>query len=119
MTILESLDDNNIDKIKSFIKNYDNKKNELEISFFQNSSLLTLSRFNNLISVLDNVTKKNDEKYSMKKTTELDIIFSLKEDKLNFTNYRITISTLEKINEYMEILPYNFFQSQLILFFLI
>ena len=104
MTILETLEDNNIEKVKSFIKKYDDTKNEFEISFFQNSPLLTLSRFNNLISVLDNVTKKNDVKYGMKKTIDLDIIFSLKDDTNNFTNYRITISSLEKINEYMEML---------------
>ena len=104
MTILETLDDENINKIKSFIKKYDDKVNEFEISFFQNSPLLTLSRFTNLISVLDTVTKKNEDKYKMKKTVDLDIIFNLKEDKLNFTNYRITISSIEKINEYMEML---------------
>jgi hypothetical protein len=104
MTILENLDEENINKIKDFIKKYDDKRNEFEISFFQNSSLLTLSRFNNLISVLDIITKKNEEKFLMKKTTDLDIIFSLKEDTKNFINYRITISKLEKINEYMEML---------------
>ena len=104
MTILETLDSEILNKIKSFIKKYDDKTNEFEISFFQNSSLLTLLRFNNLISVLDIVTKKNEEKYKMKKTFDLDIIFSLKEEQKNFTNYRITISTVEKINEYMEML---------------
>lgn len=104
MPILEYLDEKIINNIKSFIKEYDDKKNEFEISFFQNSPLLTLARFNNLFSVLEVVTKKNEEKYKTQRTMNLDIILSLKEDNNDFTNYRITIYGLDKINEYMEML---------------
>ena len=104
MTMVGNITEDNVNKIKKFIHDYDDKINELEISFFQNSSLLTYARYNNLISVLDIITKKNDIKYAMQKIINLDIIFTLKDDNVNFTNYRITVSQLNKINEYMEML---------------
>ena len=67
MTMVGNITEDNINKIKKFIHDYDDKINELEISFFQNSSLLTYARYNNLISVLDIITKKNDIKYAIQK----------------------------------------------------
>ena len=61
MVILDTLDKEVIDKIKKFIDKYDKSKNELELSLFQKTDLLTLERFNNLNSVLNIITSKNDK----------------------------------------------------------
>ena len=110
MKIIELLTQNQKKDIDDLIKKY-NKNNEFEISLFSNketsSHLLTLEKFNKLNSILSIITKKNKKEHESIKTTELDIILSVKDDIINttkITNYRITISESEKINEYMSML---------------
>jgi SAM-dependent methyltransferase len=110
MVILDTLDKEVIDKIKKFIDKYDKNKNELELSLFQKTDLLTLERFNNLNSVLNIITSKND-KYKFSNSTQLDIILScktkenvLEKDKKEnvLENYRITIDNIDTINDYIK-----------------
>ena len=116
MVILNTLDKEVINKIKKFIDKYDKSKNELELSLFQKTDLLTLERFNNLNSVLNIITSKND-KYKFSNSTQLDIILScktkenvLEKDKKDkkdkkenvLENYRITIDNIDTINDYIK-----------------
>ena len=110
MVILNTLDKEVINKIKKFIDKYDKSKNELELSLFQKTDLLTLERFNNLNSVLNIITSKND-KYKFSNSTQLDIILScktkenvLEKDKKEnvLENYRITIDNIDTINDYIK-----------------
>jgi regulator of sigma D len=101
MVILNTLDKEVIDKIKKFIDKYDKNKNELELSLFQKTDLLTLERFNNLNSVLNIITSKND-KYKFSNSTQLDIILSCKTKENVLENYRITIDNIDTINDYIK-----------------
>ncbi len=110
MKIIDLLTKEQDTDINKLVKAYD-KNNEFEVSIFSSketsSDQLTLERFNKLNSVLTLVTKKNDDKYAKKEETTLDINMmvgdkTIEED--SKTNYRITISNLEKINEYMSML---------------
>ena len=110
MKIIELLTQNQKKDIDDLIKKYNNN-NEFEISLFSNketsSHLLTLEKFNKLNSILSIITKKNKKEHESIKINELDIILSVKDDIINttkITNYRITISGSEKINEYMGML---------------
>ena len=88
-------------QIDSFINEYTDK-NEFEISFYKDkdvSSIITSERINNLNVVLNTITQNNEEKYKTKNETTLDISLSIKNDKL--TNYRITITGINEINEYI------------------
>lgn len=98
MSILENIQKEEKDKIVSFIDDYNKKTNEFEISFFQNSSLLTLERFNNLNSVLNIISKNKN----VVQNTTLDVILSKKNENDVLENYRITITGLDKINEYIQ-----------------
>jgi hypothetical protein len=102
MKLIDLLSKEEKNNIQGLIDNYD-KNSEFEVSMFSNketsNQYLSLERFTNLISVLNKVSKKSQ------KTSELDVIFSLKtENNKKMTNYRITIDTIEKINEYMSML---------------
>lgn len=101
MVILNTLDKEVIDKIKKFIDKYDKNKNELELSLFQKTDLLTLERFNNLNSVLNIITSKNN-KYKFSNSTQLDIILSCKTKENVLENYRITIDNIDTINYYIK-----------------
>ena len=101
MVILNTLDKEVIDKIKKFIDKYDKNKNELELSLFQKTDLLTLERFNNLNSVLNIITSKND-KYKFSNSTQLDIILRCKTKENVLENYRITIDNIDTINDYIK-----------------
>ena len=101
MVILNTLDKEVIDKIKKFIDKYDKNKNELELSLFQKTDLLTLERFNNLNSVLNIITSKNN-KYKFSNSTQLDIILSCKTKENVLENYRITIDNIDTINDYIK-----------------
>jgi hypothetical protein len=102
MKLIELLSKEERNNIETLIKEY-GKNDEFEVSMFSNketsNQYLTLERFTNLISVMTKVSKKNI------KTTELDVIFSLKSEEMKKKkNYRITIESMEKINEYMSML---------------
>ena len=101
MVILDTLEKEVIDKIKKFIDKYDKSKNELELSLFQKTDLLTLERFNNLNSVLNIITSKND-KYKFSNSTQLDIILSCKTKDNVLENYRITVDNVDTINDYIK-----------------
>lgn len=101
MVILDTLDKEVINKIKKFIDKYDKNKNELELSLFQKTDLLTLERFNNLNSVLNIITSKND-KYKFGNYTQLDVILSCKTKDNVLENYRITIDNIDTINDYIK-----------------
>ena len=110
MKIIELLTPNQLTNINELIKSY-GKNNEFEASLFSNketsSHLLTLEKFNNLNSILNKVTIKNEEKYVSKKTEVLDVIMSIRDSEANtkkITNYRISIEGLESINKYMSML---------------
>ena len=112
MKIIELLTPDQLTNINKLIKSYD-KNNEFEVSLFSNketsSHLLTLEKFNNLNSILNKVTIKNEEKYSSNKIEVLDIIMSIRDFDSNaeiskITNYRISIEGLESINKYMSML---------------
>jgi hypothetical protein len=96
--------------IKKLVQNH-GKNDELEVSFFSNretsSNLLSLERFNYLNSVMSIITTKNRKE--LQKTTEqiLDVIFSIKpksQGENTLINYRIQITNIDKINEYMSML---------------
>jgi hypothetical protein len=109
MKIKDLITPDEANKIKKLIQNF-GKDSELEVSLFSNkdtsSHLLTLERYNNLHSVLSIVTNKNNEK--LKTTTEqcLDVIFGVKpkDNSRTMINYRIQITDINKINEYMGML---------------
>lgn len=109
MKIKDLITADEANKIKKLIQEF-GKNSELEVSLFSNketsSHLLTLERFNNLHSVLSIITSKNDDK--LKTTTEqsLDVIFGIKpkENSKTMINYRIQITDINKINEYMGML---------------
>ena len=109
MKIKDLITPNETNKIKELISNF-GKNSELEVSLFSNkdtsSHLLTLERFNNLHSVLSIITKKNEEKLKTINEKSLDIIFGIKPTEKNKTmiNYRIQITDINKINEYMSML---------------
>lgn len=110
MKIIDLLSKDQKSNINELMRTY-GKNDEFEVSVFSNketsNELLTLEKFNNLNSILTLVTQKNEAKYTKMEMTLLDVIMSVG-DKMNhdlsFTNYRITIDDLEKINEYMSML---------------
>lgn len=106
MKLVEIIPKNELDAIQSMIDSHRQNK-EFEVSIFSSKEtsqdLLTLEKFENLISVLTVVA--NREKVTPIYSNTLDISFSLK----NITNdalttYRITITDIEQINQYMEML---------------
>jgi hypothetical protein len=103
--IIDTISTSEKDKIKKLIDEY-KENNEFEISLFSNkktsSELLTLERFNNLHSTLYKISSKNEEKYKPNKYISLDIIFTVEVPVM--TNYRITITGIDKINEYMQMM---------------
>jgi hypothetical protein len=109
MKIKDLITPDEANKIKKLIQEF-GKNSELEVSLFSNketsSHLLTLERFNQLHSVLSIITAKNNDK--LKTTTEqsLDVIFGIKPNEKSKTmiNYRIQITDINKINEYMGML---------------
>lgn len=108
MKLIDILSSDNKKAIGSLLDEYQKKKDksEFEISFFSNkelsSHLVTLEQINQLLTVLTVITERNKDTL-VTNTRSLDIIFSLREkDVEEFVNYRVTINTLEKINEYME-----------------
>ncbi len=109
MKIIDTLTEEQLSNINKLIKIY-SKDNEFEISVFSSketsSDLLTLEKFNNLNSILTILSNKNkDEKYKKKEETTLDVILSVRGiDNQSRVNFRITISGLDKINEYMGLL---------------
>ena len=103
MVIKETLSNEDIANLNDFIKQY-NSKNEMEISFFQKSDFLSMDRFNKLNNVLHIITKNNKKEYTMTTETMLDVIFSYKNEENVLINYRITITGLDKINEYIQML---------------
>lgn len=109
MKIKDLITPDEANKIKKLIQDF-GKNSELEVSLFSNketsSHLLTLERFNNLHSVLSIVTKKNDDKLKTITEQSLDVIFGIKpkENSKTMINYRIQITDIQKINEYMSML---------------
>jgi SAM-dependent methyltransferase len=104
MKIIDLLTNDEMNKLNNLIDTY-KKGNELEISFFSNSDLLTLEKFNQLNSILSIITEK--EKYKKEVEHSLDIMLNIKQkDNKNdvLTVYRISITGLDKINEYMSML---------------
>ena len=111
MNIIELLTKDESTNLNKLIKDYNNKINEFEVSFFGSkdtgSHFLTLDKFNQLNSVLSKITEKNEEKYQKKSVVSLDIIMHMKELQENAgstINYRISITDINKINEYMGML---------------
>jgi hypothetical protein len=111
MNIIELLTKDESTNLNKLIKDYNNKINEFEVSFFSSkdtgSHFLTLDKFNQLNSVLSKITEKNEEKYQKKSGVSLDIIMHMKELQENAgstINYRISITDINKINEYMGML---------------
>ena len=104
MVIKETLSNEDIDKLNDFIKKYDSKKNEMEIIFFQKSEFLSMDRFNKLNTVLNIITQNNKKEYAMLTESTLDVNFSYNNDDNVLINYRITITGIDKINEYLQIL---------------
>ena len=109
MKIKDLITPDETNKIKKLIQEY-GKNNELEVSLFSNkdtsSHLLTLERFNHLHSVLSIVTAKNDAKLQKTMEQSLDVIFGIKPKQNDKTmiNYRIQITDINKINEYLGML---------------
>jgi hypothetical protein len=110
MKIKDLITPDEANKIKKLIQDF-GKNSELEVSLFSNketsSHLLTLERFNCLHSVLSLITAKNsDEKLKMITEQSLDVIFGIKPtgNDRTMVNYRIQITNIEKINEYMAML---------------
>lgn len=104
MTVKLSKNDNV--KMDDLINKYDVKHNEFEISFFSNEelskNLISVEKINNLNVILMNITKKNEKKYETTHITSLDIMLSVKDE--NLTNYRLTITGITKINDYLKLL---------------
>ena len=110
MKIKDLITPTEANNIKKLIQDY-GKNNEFEVSFFSNketsSHLLSLEKFNHLNSVLSLITSKNDINLQKKTEQSLDIIFAVKpkeQPSMSIVNYRIQISTIDKINEYMSML---------------
>ncbi len=109
MKLIDLLTSEQRNFINSLIKSY-RDKNEFEVSVFSNketsSELLTLEKFNNLNSILTVVTSRNESKYAKIEETTLDVIMSTNDRNRSdtITNYRITIESLDKINDYMKML---------------
>ncbi len=111
MNIIELLTKEESSDLNKLVKEYDKKINEFEVSFFSSkdsgSNFLTLDKFNQLNSVLSKITEKNEPKYQKKSEVSLDIIMLMKEIKNNpgkTINYRLSITDINKINEYMGML---------------
>ena len=109
MKIIDLLSRGELDSIEKLIQDYV-KDDEFEVSVLStkdsSANLLTLEKFNNLNNILSIVTQKNEEQYKKINEITLDIILVMKNlSKPDIsTTYRITISGLEKINEYMTML---------------
>jgi len=113
MKIKDLLTKDEVANIQQLINDY-GKNNEFEVSFFSNKEtsgdLLTLEKFLHLNNVLSIVTAKNDVKLQKTQEQMLDVIFSIKNgDKAQgntqpLINYRVQISGVEKVNEYMSML---------------
>jgi len=110
MKIKDLITPDEANNIKKLIQDY-GKNNEFEVSFFSNketsSHLLSLERFNHLNSVLSIVTAKNDDKLKKSSEVSLDIIFAVRpkvQASDSIVNYRIQVSSMDKINEYMSML---------------
>lgn len=103
MKIIDLLTNDERNRLNKLVDSY-KKGDELEVSFFNNSDLLTLEKFNQLSSILSIISEK--EKYKRESEHTLDIMLSIKpkEDNNTLTVYRITIAGLSKINEYMSML---------------
>ena len=103
MKIIDLLTNDEKSKLNKLVDSY-KKGDELEVSFFNNSDLLTLERFNQLSSILSIISEK--EKYKKEIEHTLDIMLNIKSKEGNdiLTVYRITITGLSKINEYMSML---------------
>ena len=76
MKIIDLLTNDEMNKLNNLIDTY-KKGNELEISFFSNSDLLTLEKFNQLNSILSIITEK--EKYKKEVEHSLDIMLNIKQ----------------------------------------
>jgi hypothetical protein len=110
MKIKDLITPDEANNIKKLIQDY-GKNNEFEVSFFSNretsSHLLSLERFNHLNSVLSIITAKNEEKLQKITQPSLDIIFAVRpktQPSDSIVNYRIQVSSMDKINEYMSML---------------
>lgn len=107
MKIIDLLTKDQNDAIDKLLKSYV-KGNEFEVGLFSSKEtsnhLLTLEKFNNLNSILTIITEKNEIQYKKQTSQTLDISMSLKNSTESITNYRITISGINKINEYMSML---------------
>jgi SAM-dependent methyltransferase len=108
MKIIDLLTIDEKSNINKLINSY-GKNDEFEISLFSNketsNNLLTLEKFIHLNSVLSLVTK--NEKIQKTSEVTLDVILSIKnlqQETDTLTNYRIQISGIDKINEYMSML---------------
>ena len=112
MKLVDILTNEDKTKIEKLVEQYKASKNsEFEISFFSNqalsSHLVTLEQINQLNSVLNIISSRNGDS-KIEHTKTLDVLLSLKEhNSENFTNYRVTINTTEKINEYMTMLHHR------------
>ena len=105
MSIIDLILKSDKENIQKLITDYDKDINEFEIALFgrwDTSKLLTSERFNNLQSILNKITLKNEEKYQMTHILTLDIILSVSLPVM--TNYRITIEGIELINQYLNLL---------------
>jgi hypothetical protein len=110
MKIKDLLTKDETNNILQMIKSY-GKNDEFEVGMFSSketsSQLLSLERFNHLNSVLSIITKSNDKSLESTSEQSLDIIFALRpktQPANSIVNYRIQISSMEKINEYMSML---------------
>jgi len=110
MKIKDLITPDEANNIKKLVQEF-GKNNELEVSFFSNketsSHLLTLERFSYLNSVLSIITAKNSEKLQKTLEQSLDVIFGIRaktQGEKVLTNYRIQITNIDKINEYMSML---------------
>ena len=106
MKIIDLLSKGELDSIEKLVKNYD-KGDEFEVSVLSTkdlvNNLLTLEKFNNLNNILSIITQKNEKQYEKINEISLDIILVIKNlsNIDTSTTYRITITGLDKINEYM------------------
>ena len=105
MKLSEIIPNNEQSKIQDLIDKH-NTTNEFEVSLFSSietsESLLTMEKFDNLISILTIIGERENVKPVYENT--LDISLSIKSQKTNFIAYRITIYDIEQINEYLEML---------------
>ena len=103
MKIIDLLTNDERSKLNKLVDSY-KKGDELEVSFFSGSDLLTFEKFNQLSSILSIISEK--EKYKKETEHTLDIMLNIKPKEGNdaLIVYRITITGLSKINEYMSML---------------